>query len=168
MLPKELSWSADSVKTSSVPAVAVLATSTLYLTVAHSDALSRDLVTFTAGVASESVAVAVSPTGAVGLSALVLAMDVREAPPESFPLAVTWSVKDPSVPVKLPEKVQVRLSPGFESVVGTVHDTLLALPWVPAAQAANVPSVAMVPNLVSQTWWIVTGPKFALLNTRAL
>jgi hypothetical protein len=100
------------------------------------------------------------------------------------PLTVTVSVSDPSVPVKLPVKLHRLLILLPEATVcGSVQFTPVAVPKVPAGQAGGrtqvplgqfavevqelpallppeqAPVVAMLPNLLSQTWLIISLPK---------
>jgi len=141
-----------SVSSSSVVNPLVLSTSTLYTTVAQPDVGLEEpsvLINFAAAGASPAVTVALSD------------------PETEAPLELTASAVTVSVTVEFsgtaPEKVHVKLSPGFARVNGNVmdepadvQDMLVAV--VAAEQAGWPAEVAMVPYTVSQIRLTVSLP----------
>ena len=155
MSPKAVSFSADNERTSSPPLV--LATSTLYLTVAQAAVVpTTPLVTVAVLGASEDLTVTL----------LDVVANVKLVLMDEWPNAVTTSVNpdkfSPTVAVKVHVPVAV---PVPAPSVGGQLMLVAVMPLVPAAQAApvNVLALKMVPYAVSQIWSIVTPPAFEML-----
>jgi len=156
MSPKAVSFSADNERTSSAPLV--LATSTLYLTVAQAAwVLTTPLVVFAVLGASEDVTVTL----------LDVVANVKLVLMDEWPNAVATSVNpdkfSPTVAVKVHVPVAVAV-PAAPSVGGQAP-LVAVMPLVPAAQAVpvNVLALKMVPYALSQIWSIVIPPTLEVL-----